>query len=254
MTPKSKRGIPRSTEGHLARTHGAFIDWVNQILVSKGWTPTELAKRSGLAPSTILRILYNKDQKHRFNISFMTVRKVAEGAACSIPKTLLEANSFPDKILPAGESDVCDRVAIPKPNLDAAPAIAAPETSERMLRKRFVSTLPFPFLPKVREEMSVPCPPQLLADDLAFAFEMPDDSLGPLVRAGMLLYATSRRTPAAGDILLLIDNDDRQRVSFVKDVDENGLHLERFTGEHREEIVPFNRIRDFGVVEGIWRR
>ena len=116
---------------------------------------------------------------------------------------------------------------------------------------RYVSSLPSALVARVQQDVREACPPQMIGDETAFAFRMPDDSLAPLVRGGMMMFATKRRDPASGDILLVIDGDGRAKVRLVSSVDEDGIHT-RF--DEKSDTILFDDIKDFGIVEGIWRR
>lgn len=231
---------------HLEATRKEFIDWVDHILERKKWTATDLANASGLAPSTVLRILNSKT--HQFNISFMTIRKISEGSGYPIPKSLMEAHDV------RMVGDVPEAAPKPRPNQPRAAATTRPlaeMSNTPSVPVRYVSSLPSALVQRVHQELREPCPPQMAGDDTAFAFRMPDDSLAPLVRGGMMMFATKRRDPASGDILLVIDADGRAKVRLVESVDETGIHTRI---DERSETIAFDAIKDFGVVEGIWRR
>jgi transcriptional regulator with XRE-family HTH domain len=231
---------------HLEATRKEFIDWVDYILERKKWTATDLANASNLAPSTVLRILNSKT--HQFNISFMTIRKISEGSGYPIPKSLMEAHDV-KMVDGAPESAPKPRPASSRTSGAAHPA---PESSTMAtVPVRYVTSLPSTLAPRVQQELREPCPPQMTGDDTAFAFRMPDDSLSPLVRGGMMMFATKRRDPASGDILLVIDGDNRAKVRLVASVDEDGIHTRV---DDKVDLIKFDEIKDFGIVEGIWRR
>jgi transcriptional regulator with XRE-family HTH domain len=239
----------RSVE-ELGRIRTAFVEWVQHILDQKGWTPTDLANHSELAPSTLLRIMNSKT--HPFNISFMTIRKVADGSGYPIPRALMEASGVSEHSLPREELAVKPRQDV-KAGMRNAPALQADAPQVRSIPLRHISNLPRSLSPHVPDGQE-PCPGPLAGDETAFAFLMPDDSLTPAVRSGMRMYATKRRDPAQGDIVLLVDKEGRSRVRFVELVDEDGFHLERLHPEKKSEVLAFEDVEDFGVVEGLWRR
>jgi transcriptional regulator with XRE-family HTH domain len=239
----------RSTE-ELERIRAAFVEWVQHILDQKGWTPTDLGNKSDLAPSTILRIMNSKT--HPFNISFMTIRKVADGSGYPVPRALMEASGISEGSLPREELEV-------KPRPDAKSVVHSPAragegaVAMRQIPMRHVSGLPRNLAPKIADGHE-PCPPQMGDDETAFAFLMPDDSLSPVIWSGNKVFATKRRDPAQGDIVLLVDKQGRARVRFVESVDEDGFHLERTSPDKKDEVIAFEDVDDFGVVEGVWRR
>jgi transcriptional regulator with XRE-family HTH domain len=231
---------------HLEATRREFIEWVDHILDRKKWTGTDLANASGLAPSTVLRILNSKT--HQFNISFMTIRKISEGSGFPIPRSLMEAHDV--KMV----GDVPEQTPKPRPAATrAAPVVRTAQdfSNTPTVPVRYVSSLPSALVARVHQELREPCPPQMAGDDTAFAFRMPDDSLAPLVRGGMMMFATKRRDPASGDILLVTDADGRSKVRLVDSVDEDGIHTKN---DGKSDLIKFDDIKDFGVVEGIWRR
>ncbi|AWB20630.1 hypothetical protein DA075_06585 [Methylobacterium currus] len=243
--PRSSSKLVR-TDAELERTRREFIDWVDHIITQKNMTATDLAHASNLAPSTLLRILNSKT--HPFNISFMTIRKVSEGSGYPIPKALIEAHDV--KNVEPGEP-----AAKPRPTLTRGGTVKQASVGEvRTIPLRHVSSLPSSLAPTVREEVQEACPPYMLGDETAFAFRMPDDSLAPVIRGGSMMFATKRRDPTSGDILLVIDESGRALVRLVTDVDSAGIHVERLSPERKAETVSFDDVKDFGVVEGIWRR
>lgn len=126
---------------------------------------------------------------------------------------------------------------------------------QRTIPLRYVSSLPASLVQQVRDDVSIACPADMLNDDTAFAFRMPDEALAPIVRGGMTLFATKRRDPTVGDILLVTDQSGRSRVRVIEAIDETGFKLQR-TGptDAQSETIGFDDIKEFGVVEGIWRR
>ena len=70
-------------------TRAAVIDWIEHILKRKNWTGTDLARKSELAPSTILRLM--NDPHHNFVPSLKTLRKIAEGSGYAIPSEIVSA-------------------------------------------------------------------------------------------------------------------------------------------------------------------
>jgi len=245
--PRSASKLVR-TDADLERTRREFIEWVDHILTQKKMTATDLAHASNLAPSTLLRILNSKT--HPFNISFMTIRKIAEGSGYPIPKVLMDAHDV--KAEGGGDQSPKPRPAIIKASSNVKNQ--APSSDTPMIPVRYVSSLPSSLVPTVREEAQEVCPPNMIGDETAFAFRMPDNALEPAIRGGSLMYATKRRDPVSGDILLVIDEAGRARVRMVTDVDSAGIHVERIYPERKAETITFDDVKEFGVVEGIWRR
>ncbi|TXM69636.1 helix-turn-helix transcriptional regulator [Methylobacterium sp. WL120] len=240
----SSSKLVRSQE-QLTQTRAEFIQWIDHILTRKKWTGTDLANHSGMAPSTILRIMNSKD--HSFNISFKTIRKVSEGSGFPIPRSLMEAHDVKHV---DGVPDLT-----PKVRHTPARQTAPPQGQQagRTIRVKYVSALPSSLVQSPREDMYEACPPQMMNDETAFAFRMPDDALAPLIRGGMMMFATKRRDPSAGEIVLIVDNAGRAKVRLVTDVNESGIGVRKLCDED-VETIPFDDVKEFGVVDGIWRR
>lgn len=63
-----------------------IIDWLRAILSSKGWKPTELARRAKLAPSTINRFMNSPDADHVMSTrSLQAIANVAGVAVLQMP-------------------------------------------------------------------------------------------------------------------------------------------------------------------------
>jgi SOS-response transcriptional repressor LexA len=231
----------------LGRIRTAFVEWVQHILDQKNWTPTDLANHSDLAPSTLLRIMNSKT--HPFNISFMTIRKVADGSGYPIPRSLMEASGVSEHSLPREELAVKPRTGGKQVEL-----VSNHQAPQRSLTIRHVSMMPTSLVGNVPSVGEEPCPPQLMGDNTAFAVRMPNDSLSPIVKKNMMLFCTKTSDPEAGDILVVWDKEGAARVRLVESVDEDGIHLEQLNPERKNDVIAFNDIGDFGVVVGVWRR
>lgn len=208
------------------------IEWIEHILDRKKWTGTDLARKSGLAPSTILRLMNDPD--HPFVPSLKTLQKVAEGSGYPIPRqvmAVLGANRMQD------EEAVEDT---PRPKVHRPASVEL----------RHVSSLPAALQAAAnsKREAYVQAPPQLEGDETAFAFHMPDDTFDPWVKSGSLVYATKRRDPVKGDTVMITGKDGKTRVRSLMGMDEGGLSLSRSLPVKEDEKMAFDDISDIALV------
>jgi transcriptional regulator with XRE-family HTH domain len=212
------------------------IEWIDHILERKKWNGTDLARKSGLAPSTILRLLNNPE--HPFVPTVSTLQKIAEGSGYPIPKKVMNALGAHDTEAgtDAGEADTG--------RTQRQPARVA------SVELRHVSSLPAALqsAASAGRESYVPAPPQLDGDETAFAFHMPDNTFDPWFKSGSLMFATKRRDPVAGDVVLLTDKNGKSRVRLLLDITEAGLKLSKTLPAVEDEVVNFDDIQDIAVI------
>lgn len=219
--------------GHETRT--VVIDWINHILTQKKWSGTDLARHSDLAPSTVLRLL--NDDKHRFIPSIKTLQKIASGSGYPIPNSIMT-------VLGAARPDSQEEI-VPR---SRRPAATHDERPRFMINVRHVSALPMALHSTTRAEITLPAPIQLDGDQTAFAFYMPDSSLDPWLKAGTLLYATKRRDPVPGDIVLITDKAGRSRVRLLLQIDEQGISLSESMPPTPNDKIGFDDLEDIAIV------
>jgi transcriptional regulator with XRE-family HTH domain len=215
------------------------IEWIDHILDRKKWTGTDLARHSDIAPSTILRLLNNP--KHRFVPTVSTLQKIAVGSGYPIPKKVMEALGA------EGEARADAPTEIEPDNIRRVNVRTARQATVEL---RHVSSLPqaLQSAASPRREGYVPAPPQLEGDETAFAFHMPDSSLGAWVKTGQLMYATKQRDPVPGDLVVITDKNEKTRVRLLLDITENGLKLSKSIPEKEDEAMPFDDIKDIAIV------
>lgn len=215
------------------------VGWIDQILEGKGWSGTQLARKAGLAPSTILRML--NDPTHNFTPSLTTLRKIAQASNLDIPRNLMEVFDI-DRLGPDVEG---------RPERLMQHQIG--KTARPFVRVRRISSLPQELQPPVDQEVIVNLPPQLEGDETVFAFHLPDDTLAPWAPAGTLAFATQKRDPKKDDVVVLTRGDGRSSVRVVVDVDARGVVVSKSLPAKEDEIVPFKNISDIAVVT-MWYR
>lgn len=71
-----------------------YREWLDHILKRRDWTGTELAKRAGLAPSTILRPMNN--ETYGFTPSLQTIAKISQASGCKPSARMLEVLELRD--------------------------------------------------------------------------------------------------------------------------------------------------------------
>lgn len=211
------------------------IDWINHILTQKKWLGTDLARHAELAPSTVLRLL--NDDKHRFIPSLKTLLKISSGSGYPIPNSITEA-------LGAARVETQEDLQPRRRSTGAGQ-----ETRSRhMIDVRHVSALPAALHSANRAEITLPATIQLEGDETAFAFYMPDSTLDPWLKAGTLLYATKRRDPVPGDIVLVTDKTGRSRVRLLLQIDEQGIGLSESMPPKPDDAIGFDDLEDIAIV------
>jgi transcriptional regulator with XRE-family HTH domain len=218
------------------------IEWIDHILTRKGWNGTELARKSGLAPSTLLRLLNDPD--HPFVPTLKTLQKIADGSGIPITRKVMDAIGI----------DTEEHETEPAEGMTRR--VASRAGRSLTVEFRHVSALPASLQAAAgsRKDGYVPAPPQLEGDETAFAFHMPDDSFGEWLRAGALMFGTKRRDPIAGDIIVFTLKDGKSRVRLLTGIDEGGLRVTKEMPSHNEETVKFDDIEDIGIVVVIVRQ
>lgn len=210
------------------------IEWIDHILDRKKWTGTDLARKSGLAPSTILRLMNDPD--HPFVPSLKTLQKVAEGSGYPIPRKVMEVLGA-NRMQSEEESPAEDERRVKSPRVST-------------VELRHVSSLPASLqaAANAKREAYVAAPPQLEGDETAFAFHMPDDTFDPWIKSGALLFATKRRDPVKGDTIMITDKNGKTRVRLLMGMDEGGLSLSKTMPAKEDEKMAFDDITDIAIV------
>lgn len=205
------------------------IEYIDHILDRKKWTGTDLARKAEMSPSTILRLLNDKDYK--FVPTMKTLHKIADASGYPIPRKVLDAiGSSRDE--EATESRVRKRSGAASTELKYFSSLPAALQS---------STAP-------KSPTVVSAPAQLEGDETLFAFYMFNDELSPLVTSGTLMFGTKRRDPANGDTVLITDKNGRSKVRFLMSIDEHGLKLSRSVPAKEDETIPFDDIGDMAII------
>jgi transcriptional regulator with XRE-family HTH domain len=213
------------------------IEWIDHILDRKKWNGTDLARKCGLAPSTILRLLNNPD--HPFVPTITTLQKIANGSGYPIPKKVMAALGADDAAREVAAGDEGGEISRP-PRASRTPTVEL----------RHVSSLPAALQSAAnpKRDAYVPAPPQLEGDETAYAFHMPDNTLDPWFKSGSLMFATKRRDPVAGDTVVITDKGGKARVRVLMDITENGLKLTKTIPATEDEVLAFDDIADIAII------
>lgn len=259
-TMAPRKGAPAKIGGS---SHNRLaIEWIGGLLDEFQISGSELARRSGVVPSTILRML--NDENHRFTPALKTLQKVSQATNRPIPHEVLQgfgSVAMPRSGTLQARPDSVDTEIEQKGEVVVASRPSASSTRQRVavedatLEVRHVSYLPKTLHPGLNTAARVDRPPQLVGDTTAFAFYMPNNDLAPFVKAATLMYATQRRDPTPGDLVLITAEDGRSKVRSLKDISSEGLIVEKpgaaFDAE--DETVAFDEIGSLHVVAGIWK-
>lgn len=207
-------------------------EWIEFICTRKGWTGSELAKRSCLVPSTILR-LKNKDD-HAYLPSYRTIRAISLGSGFKIPESLMHAFGCDNTGMRSSFETTADRVysdVRPAPKAETIPV-------------KYLSCLPIEIQFPMPDVSSVECPASLRGKK-AFAFKLDDRALEPLIPHGSLLYAVEGR-PAPGDLAVITRLDGRSLVRLVDEVEDEGVTILNPKGV--KTWIGSETIRSMGIV------
>jgi transcriptional regulator with XRE-family HTH domain len=217
------------------------IEWIDHILDRKQWTGTDLARKSNLAPSTILRLMNDPD--HQFVPSLKTLQKIAEGSGYPIPRKVMAVLGANKVEQPATDESEEDHEASPR---RAARSTIRTATVEL----RHVSSLPAALqaASNPKRDAYAPAPPQLEGDETAFAFYMPDDTFDPWMKSGTMCYATKRRDPLTGDTVMVTDKNGKTKVRSLVGMDEAGMRLSKSHPVKEDEVVPFDDLTEIAIV------
>jgi transcriptional regulator with XRE-family HTH domain len=228
----------------LESSRAAVIGWIAHILDRRKWTGTDLARKAGLAPSTVLRLL--NDPNHRFIPSLRTLQKISDGSGYPIPRKVtqaLGAARIEGSNEDAGGAPTEGANYTPRSRFHTSSPAARPT-----VQLRHVSSLPSTLRSQAPQDVTVPCAPQVEGDETAFAFYAPDGALDPWVKAGTLIYATKRRDPMGGDLVLVTDSQGRSRVRLLISIDEKGLTTSKAYPPQGEDVVAFADVKDIAIV------
>ncbi|MEH2517381.1 transcriptional regulator with XRE-family HTH domain [Bradyrhizobium sp. AZCC 1610] len=215
------------------------IEWIEHILDRKKWTGTDLARKSNIAPSTILRLMNDPD--HQFVPTLKTLQKIADGSGYPIPRKVMNVLGA-NKIEPSDTAE--EEAEAPRRSFrSSTPRVSTVEL-------RHVSSLPAALQAAAnpKRDSYAPAPPQLEGDETAFAFYMPDDTFEPWMKSGTMCYATKRRDPVTGDTIMVTDKNGKTKIRSLMGIDEAGLKLSKSHPVKEDEVMQFDDIAEIAIV------
>lgn len=208
---------------------------VTDLLQKTGWTKTQLARKAGIAPSTLNRFMAG-DVKH--TLSFKTLRKLADAAAEHIqaetpplPATQLE--DLPPQVSPEEVTELPSRASMPSDVPVYGTAIGGNNGDFRF---------------NGSEVDYVRRPPGLHKIKNAFAIYLQGDSMSPRFEHGELLYIHPGRPVNPGDYVLveLHGADGEPGDCYVKRLvrrTADNLVLQQFNPPDDNIEVPTDRVK-----------
>lgn len=153
---------------------------VRGLVAESGVTASELARRAGLAPSTLTKFLNDEGARHV--LTTRTLAKLAAATGRDMPVADLVARR-----------EVSDRLdAPPPPGASDVPVLGQARGGRDGL-----------FIDNGLVESYVPRPHVLMRVPHAYAVYMNSDSQEPVLRHGDLLYVNPSMPPRAGDDVLI---------------------------------------------------
>jgi transcriptional regulator with XRE-family HTH domain len=168
-----------------------FIDWLHEELRKKGWKPADLAKASGLAPSTISRILNGQVEPSDAGYS-----KIAKALGEPREKVFRLIGLLPP-LPPMGDGPILDEIVNvvkqltedEKEEILAYAELRLKRQKDRMKRPRPIEIRPGPSPIIQRVPTTPPGVPPGVAEKVLAAMER----LTPADRAAWIEYLLSRR-------------------------------------------------------------
>lgn len=174
--------------------------------------PSALAKRAGLAPSTINRFLNDPDYPHIPTLT--TLGRIAAASGIPLPPEIGGGSIFK--------------------------GAASSEKGERHpIRGRMVGNLDLPvlgytkagaggiFMDNGTAQSYVERPWFMMGVNNGYATYVSDDCLGPLIKHGRLVYVDPSRPVAAGDLVVIQLHDDQAFIKIFKGYRRGHLQVEQ---------------------------
>lgn len=225
----------------LQRAVRAYIE---QVLERTGWDASTLARRAGLASSTITRFL-NSDT-HRYVLSVRSLMKVAAASGVPLPRQLGDAVAAAAHAAHASMPGVKSDGEPMEMPLSALPSRDLPVLGHAEAGGDgafFDNGTPQAFIER-------PC--FLLGNRRAYALYVNGDSMEPVFAHGHLLYVNPLRPPARGDDVVVQLTDGQAFVKRLLGRTGDSLVLHQFNPE-RERRFALNELRAVHPVIGCLR-
>ncbi len=183
---------PPQTEPPLAAAdaRAATQSWLALLMRETGLDPTKMAKRIGVAQTTIARAMYTNSAYKP--ASRETLLKLQSAFGREVPPAVLRA-------APPGRAR---RGHLPLDVLPTIPAAATPGRDIPLKATYLASHGPLFWLNHQAYDFA-PRPAGIVAASKVFAIRAPDDSMEPWRRPGQLVFLDPIRAPGTGDHVVL---------------------------------------------------
>lgn len=216
--------------------------YVRQVLARTGWDGTTLARRAGLAPTTVTRFLNNSSVKH--SLSARSLAKIAGASGLPLPGTLTGA--IPSGATPGGTAAEDPATGGPAAGLgESAPSSGSPAgpgtaVGAAMAGGTLAGARDLPILGQARGGIDghffdngsavsfVERPWFLMRVPGAYAVYVNGDSMEPVYRHGHVLYVNPTIPPAPGDDVVIQLQDGQGFVKRLQRRTLSSVEVEQF--------------------------
>lgn len=205
--------------------------WVRGVAQAAGLTPTELAKKAGLTPSTLNRFLNDEKVTH-----LLSTRTIA-----AIRKVVGDSNHEPAPLPIDTEMPRILKSKVGVLGLDDLPVLGHGEGGKDGL-----------FFDNGEVRQYVPRPATLLRVNQAYAIFMHGHSMEPRFREGELLYVNPHRPPSQGDDVVIEMTDGRGFVKRLVRRTTKTVYVQQFNPAKEIEF-PAGDIKNIHLIVGTGR-
>jgi len=212
-------------------------DYVLRVLAATGWSATELARRSGLVPSTINRFLNSRAVTH--TLSLRSLDKIRDASGIAMAGT-------------PGESAAEAGAAPPPRGLPkAVPASIGLRDLPVLGRAQAGSTGILIIGDNERPIDWFYRPAELQGVEGAFAIYAAGDSMAPRHSEGDLLFIHPALPPRKGRSVVVVKTSDEALIKEFVRYTDTAIVLRQFNPE-AEIVLPREEIRAIYRVVGTW--
>jgi phage repressor protein C with HTH and peptisase S24 domain len=211
--------------------------YVRHVLAATGWSATELARRSGLVPSTINRFLNSKSVTH--TLSLRSLDKIRDASGIAMPNTLRTV-SVDDEIAPS-----------PGPLPQAAPVAVGQRDLPILGRAQGGGGGSLTIDAGGRPMDWFYRPAELVGVEGAFAVYALGASMAPRHEEGDLLFIHPGLPPRRGRSLVVVKHSDEALIKEFVRYTNTEIVLRQFNPP-AEITLPLAEVRAVYRVVGTW--